>query len=59
MDLARPLPAGFWYGGVCPEGVEGSGVVEAVTCFSASCLAKLKSAKTTASCPCWKIRAAC
>src|SRR5512135_324141 len=52
LGLARPLVVGLTYGGVCPEGADGSGVVETTTCFSASCLAKDNKAKTTASAPC-------
>src|SRR5438309_3327748 len=38
LGLARPLVVGLAYGGVCPEGAEGSEVVETVTGFWANCL---------------------
>src|SRR5512143_2644515 len=59
LGLARPLVVGLTYAGVCPDGVDGSGVVETTTCFSASCLAKDNKAKTTASAPCAEISRAC
>ncbi len=49
FPLDRPLLVGLAYGGVCPEGAEGSRAVGLVEGFSASRFARLSSAKTTAS----------